>query len=233
MAFRTPRQDQVKTEQVLPDPHHYDTTITDIRAQRAGSGNPMMIVEFTIDNGEFAGFSADEVFVFFDYKGPDEQHPTWQALKQIADCAGFEWEPAQSVESFAAQWPLNQLRVRCDLVHDYSVEAFWKGDNKYNVESISEELDDEHTEGIEWVNVTPRMYDDYGGKKNKSLAIRDGFDVENIYQPCEAKRELTFSEEDDFSQSEIPQSEAGGDGQTEGDPVPAGPAENVDDPLPF
>ena len=229
MSFHTPQHGTVQKEQVLPGPGHYDCTISDIRAQVASSGNPMMIFEYTIDNGEFAGFSADEVYVFFDYDGPDRQHPTWQALQQISDCCGFEWDQAQSVEAFAAQWPIGQLRVRVDLVHEYSVEACWAGESKYDVDSISEEYDEDHPNGAEWVTVTPRMYDDYGGKKNKGLAVRDGFDVESIYQEVEAEREMEFSEEDDFTQDAIPQ----GDGAPARTNAGGNQRQQYEDDLPF
>lgn len=213
MSFDVPQQSDVNREAgefILPDQGYHDVTITEIKPDRSSSGNPMMVLSLTIDNGEFAGHEIREYLVFFEKDCPPNQHPTWAKLACIMDAAGFEWEEQSNLEAFTTQFPLNKLRLSVDVVHSYSVLAYVDDPDNYEQKVAQKDGDHPYEE---WVDVTPQEYDEWPDlekNKYKRAQVRDGFDFANIFQEAKNPPELMLN------------------GQYEGDN-----SEESDDGLPF
>lgn len=211
MPFTAPKMSDVNREGFsLPAKGRKDVVVTAIEASRSSKGDPMLVFTSTIDAGPDAGHTFKEYFAF-----SESNDVAWARLACICDAAKFEWVEASSLEAFAAQFPLNQLRYSVDIEHAYSIKAFLDSNNKYKYESKSAVKDEDHPYE-EWVTVPKQEYDAWEGpSKNVRAQVRDGLDFEDIYQPARTEQELA------------PGAEAGGDGKA------GEPAEEPDDDLPF
>lgn len=239
MSFYTPDAQSVDREgpSILPE-GRYDATMTNFEGKRAeSSGNPMLIVKYTIDNGPEAGRKLTDRFTFFESDQPAEQHPTWRRLAiMMTDCAGYEWESARSIEAFAAQFPINKLRVSVAVTHRYTVEGYIKPeDTKYNFSSISPKMDEEHTNQVDYLEVTPQQWEEWPEnlRNRPSAQVADPFqyDATEIYQEAQGEREIEFADDGSTYRPS-------GDGAAKGEPQPVGAAKGGEDPenedkLPF
>lgn len=239
MSFYAPDPTETDREgpSILPE-GRYDVTMTGFEGKRSeSSGNPMLVVKYTIDSGEEAGRKLTDRFTFFESDQPAEQHPTWRRLAiMMADCAGYDWERANSIEAFAAQFPVNKLRVNVAVMHRYTVEGYIpQKDSKYNPSSMAVDMDDKHTKQVDYLEVTEKEWENWPeDRRNKPAAqVADAFEFDptHIYREPQGEREIEFA--DDGSTFV-----ASGDGAATSEPYATGPAKGGqtpegEDDLPF
>lgn len=143
-----------------------DFTLTRFAADTSNSGNDMMVIKLTADNGDNAGHSIKEYIVF-----GLESRMGEAKLKRILECAGSRWEQRPDLNSFVAQFPENKLRVSAFVEHAYSIK-----------------------EGNDWVDVPEERWEDYDGKKHKKAVIADG-ELHKVYQEPQGERTLVLHTE--------------------------------------
>ncbi len=121
--FSIPTYDAVDPDNgVLPSEDWHDFTWTAHEPKLSkNTSAPMMVIEFTIDNGIFSGIKLSEYIVFGTQSGFGEAK-----LKKILESDGtFQWEQKPTLEEFSAQFPAKKLRAGGLIKYDYQI----KGDN--------------------------------------------------------------------------------------------------------
>lgn len=97
----------------------YDFTVTTSEFTKSkNSGNPMIVMEFTVDNGPESGHKVKEYFVFANTNG---RNYGAERLKSLFGGAGFAWRKTQdmSEEEFAAQFV--GVRFNASVSNSYSI----------------------------------------------------------------------------------------------------------------
>lgn len=169
----------------------YDVTLTKIECRSSGKGHPQMVWTLTVDSGEHANTDLKDRFTFGD------SDTAWAKLANICDVIGFEFEEAGSMESFAAQFPLNKMRLSVEVDHRYSAKAWIDVDNPYAFKKFTAAQTPE-TPYPHTINLQKHDWDAFEGEKTGPWAqIRDGFDYLNIYGKVGAERELELEENED------------------------------------
>jgi|SRR5690606_28252375 len=180
--FATPQFDNVPTEsRMLPEAGRHDVVITGATGKRAKSGNPMLILQYTIDNGEDAGQKIEDVFVFSE----GTQNLVWPRLKCVCLAAGISWAEASSIEQLAAQFPIDSARLSVDVVHEYSVKGWTDTPKAWNAEKHSPSRTEDCTYE-NWITVTKEEADAWPTDPFVKAVVRDGFDFSVIYQGAQA-----------------------------------------------
>jgi len=129
MSFNVPSYDSVDPDQPnIPSEGWHDATATSFQPDESSNGDDMMIVTYRIDNGEDKGLEIRDWFVFGLQSMIGERQ-----LKKMCQCAEFEWEQADTLPAFVAQFPEFELRVGLKIKWGYSI----KKNGQY--EDISEE----------------------------------------------------------------------------------------------
>lgn len=177
MSFFTPNQQDVDREGRLePKKGRADVCITNIECKRSRKGDPMMVFTETVDSGEDAGKKIKEYFAF-----SDGNTIVWSRLACLCDAAGFTWEPASSLEAFAAQFPLDTLRFSVEIDHRYSITAYLDDQDPERA-SLRETQKTSKAPYEKYLDVAEEEYEAWEGDKRIFAGVRDGLDFQNIYQ---------------------------------------------------
>ena len=124
-----------------------DCTATKIRGETSKkSGRPMMVVEWTVDNGQSAGHTLTE-YITFGLSGLFGE----AKLKRICNAAKFRWERRGSLTEFISQFPEGRLRASVLVEHQFSIDR--NG----------------------WETVGEETFNSYQGKKNIRAVVVDDF----------------------------------------------------------
>lgn len=147
--FFIPEFDAVDAEgRNLCEPGRRDCTATKIRGETSKkSGRPMMVVEWTVDNGGSAGHTITE-YITFGLSGLIGE----AKLKRICSAAKRRWERRPNLSEFISQFPEGQLRASVLVEHQFSIER-----------------------GGGWENVGEETFTSYQGKKNIRAVVADDF----------------------------------------------------------
>lgn len=148
IPFSIPDYDSVDPNSgVMPPEDWVDVCLTNREAKESKKGSPMMVCEFTIDNGGFSGIKLSEYIVFGMQGGFGEAK-----LKKILEAhGGFPWKAKPTLEEFVAQFPVNHIRVGALVQYDYQVKN-----------------DDDR-----WESVSKAKYEASSGKKSIKAQIAD------------------------------------------------------------
>lgn len=209
MAFQTPDYDSVESsasEFELPDEGWHDVTITHVEAARTNRGShPMLVLTFTIDSGQDAGYSWKEYCAFI----PGKKYG-WARLKAICEAASYSWKKANTIEKFAAQFPEGELRLSVDVEYRYSVKGFTDEANRYRWTKVEPERTADCIYE-QWVDVQPSTWEEWEGEEKSRMAqTRDTRDYSQVYAPPE-NDEPTMPMGSEPTESEEPSEKVGHD----------------------
>lgn len=144
--FQAPAYDDIDPDQPnIPSEGWHDATAISFQPSESSKEDPMMEVEYRIDNGEDKGLQIRDWFVFGRSSMIGERQ-----LKKMCECADFRWEQKGNLPAFVAQFPEHELRVGLKVSWGYSIK---KGD--------------------QWHNVSEEEYQDFDGEKNVNTNIED------------------------------------------------------------
>lgn len=207
--FQARSKDSIKRDPTATAPEgRNDLTITKVEGGRSKKGDPQLTFTSTVDNGEGVG---TEIKEFFTFGGGFGEEIAWSRLANICDHCGFDFEGAQSIEAFAAQFPQGALRYSADLWHQYQIHAWIDTENRYQWEKFTDTPTDD-TPYQAWITVQKHDHDDFDGEKKGPFAVvRDGLDFENIYGPPQNDPEVEFAAPDAGDEVEEYFEEAGED----------------------
>lgn len=136
IPFSIPDYDAVDANSgIMPPEDWADMCWTSHEAKESKKGAPMMVVEFTIDNGAFSGIKLAEYIVFGMQGGFGEAK-----LKKILESHGnFPWKSKPTLEEFAAQFPGGVIRVAGLIQYDYQIndDKGWESVSKAKYESFT------------------------------------------------------------------------------------------------
>ena len=175
--FFVPDFDAVDGEgrNVCPAGRH-NATATKIEAETSRNGRPMMVIEWTVDDGEGAGHTIVD-YITFGLRGLFGE----ARLKRICTAAGFRWQQRADLKSFVAQFPAGRLRVSVLVEHQFSIES-----------------------NTGWITVDEAAYNTFTGKKNIRAVVADDF--HNDYQGATAPASLKVAQVHDGPAVQAPPS---------------------------
>ena len=135
VPFSIPASSAIDPETgLLPSEGWHDVTLTKHEPKLSKKQSPMMVCEYTIDNGIYAGAKISDYIVFGMSTGNGEA----RLLKFLNADGTFgtpqeRWTAFPTLEDFVNQFPVDSLRAGAQLVHVRQIN----GDNGW--ESVSEE----------------------------------------------------------------------------------------------
>ena len=136
---------------ILPSEGWHDVTLTKREAKLSKKQSPMMVCEFTIDNGIYIGTKIGEWIVFGMSTGDGEA--TLKKFLNSDDTYGTpeeRWKALPTLEDFVNQFPVSKLRAGARIAHVKQING---------------------PEG--WVTVPDEKWEEFTGQKNIKVKIID------------------------------------------------------------